>query len=631
VSYTKEQEEIINHDSGHAIVSAVAGSGKTHTMVGRVAHLLKSGVSPRQILVVMFNKDAQLGFSERLKSEGIKLLPPVRTFHAMAYRMLQRLQALQKVPNFRLEPQNHVLHAICRAALDEHDKDANGEEVNNLCEVITHVKAAYIDKDSYQGQAKCDEMDLFKTFEKLRLEAKVRFFDDLQYDLIKAIKEDSSLTRLFENRVDHIIVDEYQDVNPCQQEMIKLIAGKRARVMVVGDVNQCIYEFRGSDPSIMLEGFAKDFENPKHYALSQTFRFGSRLCDSANTLIQNNTLRFDTTTKPAECASHTHIKLIAAKNYDLGCLVNECLQHTDRYSNMAVLVREFSHAIDTEIGLLKADIPYQLTGGKGFFESDVVRSMLGFLRLHDSAVNLCAKSIDERTESINAMIKCPALYMAPKQAENLIRAMIDSPSAVDIINSFAGSQDKASKKRMLDKRADIWDYALGIESTDSAYLILKDLYYQLGYKRYFEFAFSKPEDQDRKLALAKALLNLVQELDMDIGGTLDHIDRLIAHSKSLDHTDSVLITSIHKAKGLEFDCVIMPELKEGKFPSDRDLSIESERRIFYVGMTRAKKMLYLIGNDDIQKVTKHWQSKAKKVPQKRTSSRFLYEAKHKEI
>ena len=121
---------------------------------------------------------------------------------------------------------------------------------------------------------------------------------------------------------------------------------------------------------------------------------------------------------------------------------------------------------------------------------------------------------------------------------------------------------------------------------------------------------------------------------MDIGGTLDHIDRLIAHSKSLDHADRVLITSIHKAKGLEFDCVVMPELKEGKFPSERQPNIESERRIFYVGiyvgMTRAKKMLYLIGNDDTEKVTKHWQSKAKKVPQKRTSSRFLYEAKHKE-
>ncbi len=625
--YTTEQQAIIDHQNGHAMVSAVAGSGKTHTMIGRVKHLLDSGVMPRHILVVMFNKDAQLGFSARLKGQGCQVLPPIRTFHAMAYKMLQRLQALQKVENFKLETENYVLHGLCRAALEEHDRDANSEEVQALCEIITHVKAAFVGKDRYFGDSSCDELKLFQTFEKLRREARLRFFDDLQYDLIKALHEDQSLVRLFENRLDYIIVDEYQDVNPCQQEIIKLLAGNRAQVMVVGDVNQCIYEFRGSDPSIMLKGFGEDFKDVSQYALSKTFRFGQKVCDAANHLIAHNKLRFDTNTIPAQ-DKETRIHLIGKGDYQIDKIISTCLStHCEQYSNIAILVREFAHAVETEIGLLSAEIPYQLTGGKGFFETDVVRSMLGFLRLHDSATMLCSKSLEERTQSIEAMVKCPSLYLPPKQVSTIIKQLANSPSAIEILSQFASSQGKASKSRMLEKRADIWDYALSIDSSDSAYLILKDLYYQLGYKRYFEFAFSKPEDQDRKLALAKALLNFVEQLDMDVGGTLTHIDTLTQNARLLDNQDSITITSIHKAKGLEFDCVIMPELIKGKFPSDRHDNVESERRIFYVGMTRAKKTLYLIGDDDKDKVQSHWHSNKKRIPKTASSSKFLYEAK----
>lgn len=309
-------------------------------------------------------------------------------------------------------------------------------------------------------------------------------------------------------------------------------------------------------------------------------------------------------------------------------IISTCLStHCEQYSNIAILVREFAHAVETEIGLLSAEIPYQLTGGKGFFETDVVRSMLGFLRLHDSATMLCSKSLEERTQSIEAMVKCPSLYLPPKQVSTIIKQLANSPSAIEILSQFASSQGKASKSRMLEKRADIWDYALSIDSSDSAYLILKDLYYQLGYKRYFEFAFSRPEDQDRKLALAKALLDFVEQLDMDVGSTLTHIDTLTQNARLIDNQDSITITSIHKAKGLEFDCVIMPELIKGKFPSDRHDNVESERRIFYVGMTRAKKALYLIGDDDADKVQSYWQSNKKRVPKTASSSAFLYEAK----
>jgi len=629
-NYTEEQEAIIYHGKGHALINSVPGSGKTHSLVGRVKHLIESGVSHRKIIVIMYNKAAEVDFYRRLKSElKTDQLPEVRTFHAMASRMLKRMVALEQAPNYRLEPNQMFLESLCRKTLQHFELDQGNSEVEALMDIIQWIKSRHDDQITFRGKVDGDEVKLFKQFEILRQEAKVRFFDDLLYDLVSTLKTNAKVAQLFRNRVDHIIIDEYQDINPCQQEIIKLVAGTRANVMVCGDVNQTIYKFRGSDPEFMLRKFAEDFDSPTHYHLSQTFRFGEKLSTFANRFITHNSDRFAIECRSNEVTGDTQIQFMEADNYKPATLIQEVIESRDaKYQDIAFLVREFAHAIPTEIELLKNEVPYRLEGSKGILAHPVIRSLFGYLRLADEAKHF--KTIDEkdRLKLIAEMFSCPALFIKSNIKARLVHRLVSSPTNVNAFSELEQQLEEKQRKH-ISRREGIWDFCLDISSEDDAYLILKDLYHQLGFKSYFKFSSIKKEDAEYKDKLVLGILEYakaIQHKHPTIGEFLAHVDQL-KDSISKHKDNAVLITSMHRSKGLQWDYVVLPELLEGKMPPLNEEGeiddIESERRILYVAMTRARKGVYLAGGNDLDKIEKAKTSN--KIPKKIESSRLVYE------
>lgn len=633
--YTKEQQAVIEHDGGHAIINSVPGSGKTHSLVGRVKHLVDGGVSHRKILVVMYNKAAEVDFFRRMKHAiGSNTLPTVRTFHAMAHRMLKRLMALEVTENYRLETNKSFQDRLCRQTLQALDRDDGNSEVDALLEIVQWIKARDDIKPIYKGKTTGVELDLFKKFEQLRHEAKVRFFDDLLFDLLHTIRANPEVKTLFENRVEHIIIDEYQDINACQQALMKIIAGTRAKVMVCGDVNQTIYQFRGSDPQFMLGKFADDFTDPAHYHLSHTFRFGTKLSSLSNNLIAHNAQKTDVPCVSDTGTHDTSIMFAQGTEYDPCKLVKGVVQKGASYHDIAFLVREFSHAIDTEIAFLRGHIPYQIQGSKGILDNPAIRSIFGYLSLADGAKHFLASDTDVRETVIKDMLTIPALYIKSNVRSRLVRRLAESPTGVNAFLEVEHLLEEKQKKHLL-RRDAIWDFCLEISLNDNAHLILKDLYHQLGYESFFKFSCIKKEDAEYKTKLVRAMVDYaksVQQQYLSVGDFLAHIESLKAEHQAKNQgaakaQECVLITSMHRAKGLQWDYVILPELTHEKMPPVNDdgeiEDIESERRILYVAMTRARKQLILSGGNDLEKI-KTLATK-KLIPKRPQSSAFLYE------
>ncbi len=628
MKYTDEQQSIIQHSSGHAIVNAVPGSGKTQCLVGRAKYLIDNGHDARKIMVIMFNKSAQRDFYRRLEVIiNQSVLPEVRTFHSLAYRMLQRLIALELVEPFRLETNTHAYNAICRKTLQHFEVDDSNHAVETLQEIITVIKSNFTQQPEYNGKLSGKEIDWFNQFETFRHHQKIRFYDDLQYDLVQALSQNSDLIQLFHNRLTEIIVDEYQDINRCQQAIVKLLAGDKANVMVVGDVNQTIYEFRGSDPKIMLNEFKQDFVDPNYYNLSYTFRFGQTLSDMANHFIAYNNNRYPIDCHSFNSKSTTQINFITREVYQPAKLINHYINNNYCSLNkVAVLVRQYSHAIKTELDLLNHNIPYRIEGSEKILFNPIILSIMGYLKLADNAKALIDDTNENRLKIIDAIFQYPGMFIPRTTIKLLIDNLSSNPLDINLFQDVSDTIKNKHKKKLLNKREDIWNYALGISETDNAFLILKDLYYQLGYERYFDFTSIRKEDAEYKKACLNSFIDFTHLNRFNVGELLSWFNAQQLVSK--DHIDnSVLITSMHRAKGLQWDCVIIPGLFDGNVPSKdiEDISLEAERRVFYVAITRARKQLYLIGDNDVTELEHYFNSNNKKLPTTRKSSPFIYE------
>jgi DNA helicase-2/ATP-dependent DNA helicase PcrA len=302
MNLTDEQLRIINHSGGHARVSAVAGSGKTTTMVARVGQLLQQGVSANLVMVLMFNKSARDSFAEAMQNRlpSAAQLPEVRTFHSLGMRLVNSFTKRGALPPYSLVTEEYIQEKLARQVANEVYRESQdndgwlaGDEVEEFITFIDRVKS------TVTGPAEVfKKLDLstrysyfikaFDLFEKVRRERKIRFYADLIHEPLMAMLADSELADWVTDRVDHIIVDEYQDINEAQQQLLKILAGSRARVMVVGDVDQCIYEWRGARPEYITTRFQLDFPKPENYMLSYTFRYGHQLSLAANHLISWN-------------------------------------------------------------------------------------------------------------------------------------------------------------------------------------------------------------------------------------------------------------------------------------------------------------------------------------------------------
>jgi|TARA_R110002167_G_scaffold184717_1_gene385198 DNA helicase-2/ATP-dependent DNA helicase PcrA len=653
--YTEEQKKIIDHETGHASVKAVPGSGKTHAMVGRVVRLISSGVPAKRIAVVMFNSQAATDFYRRLekalRAEKILIkkdrMPVVRTLHSLAARMIHTLIQNEYLPDYTFDPEKSFIQRnFIREVLTEFSIDSTNDETEKLQSAISWIKSRCDDTVNYFGDEDCREVHMFNAYEQIRCKAKVRFFDDLLYDTAMAVKKNPSLVDILGNKVRHIIIDEFQDVNPCQMQLVSAIAGSKASIMIVGDINQSIYGFRGAEPKIMLEDFPKNFEPVADYQLSKTFRFGSSLSDIANAAIVHNKERFELDCVSDESVEETSVNFMSDDNFDAVKTINSHEKEGD-YSSIAILVREFAHKVKIEMDILKANIPYRVLGGDSLLNHRAVLSFLGYLRLADGAENLNELGDSERKYIVRCMLDIPNMNIQRQLKVQLINRLTESPENENIFLDISDKlselpnlkdDDLMKQERNLSRREDIWGNALFYDVNASAYLILKDLYKnQLKYDNYFNFTSTKSQDAEYKKCLLEGLIAWAKDLHdsgkaTSIKDFLKHVDQCkfdYQENVKEGRTHCLTITSMHASKGLEWDTVILPELLVSNLPvldaKNNAEDIEGDRRLFYVAMTRAKKAVYFIGGKDIDSLKDLEDGVDLPLSLKQSSSLFIYE------
>ncbi len=610
MSYTGEQLAVIHHQAGHARVDAVAGSGKTHTMVGRVAHLVQArAVAPRRIMVLMFNKSAQLQFRERLVKalgdQGRQVT--VRTYHSLGFKLTELFTSRGLLPDYRLETQEWVLQKMAKAAVTEafqrgHGKGYPSEEIRDeFLRFIDLVKSDLIaPEEAFEWLEFSVEhryfVDAYHRFEEVRRENRLRFFADLLYEPVQVLKTRPEAQALIADKVEHIIADEYQDTNAIQEELLRHIAGQRAEVMVVGDVDQCIYEWRGAKPELIVSGFAAHFPNPATYTLSHTFRYGHAISLFANSVISHNQLRIEKLCVSAEGTPDTRIEhaTVGGKSHPAGEVIERWRSGGRALAEAVVLVRKFSQSVPVELTLLQRGIPYRVEGRDSLFHTREINALFTLLKL--AAGRLDSGKPEEVAQGIEDLLSTPHLGMKGELLAPISRRMARHPEqAATILRDLRSGVNPWLEDRIVE-RATLWaEIQRGDwQGLSPAQIVTRYTAHTEARQQFGRMAATK-EDADEKWLACEGFTEFCRAQELALHPLVDFIEQLRSAERTSAPEEHVTITTIHRAKGLEWPLVIIAGLANAQFPGE-DLGpedMEAERRLFYVGATRAREQLVL--------------------------------------
>ena len=416
--------------------------------------------------------------------------------------------------------------------------------------------------------------------------------------------------------------------------LVRMLAGQRALVMVVGDDDQTIYKFRGAKPDYMTSLFDKEFPDATRYTLSRTFRYGHNLSLLANFVITRNTNRTDKI-----CVSGTEqdtaidVRLVQHNpGKEVHQIVNDWIGSGRQPQEVAVLVREYAHTISSEVALLQNNVPYRLEGAAPFFDRAEVLGLRAYLQLAAGGFGR-VESMERRIRLIQALLTTPTLYLRKDAIEHLAETVAQSPNDMLHIAEEFFRGDRAALPFTRDRRlraVETWRWVAGIGSLKRADDLLAEVIVRTKLQTEIEKNVPDAREAAEKVRMIAQIVRLARERRETPSAFVAFLDQLAAdYGASESRTDRVLITSCHRAKGLEWPLVILPELSDGAFPVVRkgtdDDDIEDERRLFYVAVTRAKERLALLAPMD-QALIKASRSGRSVPPEKPLASRFLFEA-----
>lgn len=647
---TSEQQSVVQHDLLQpAKVIAVAGAGKTTTLISRIEFLLSQGVEASHIGVFMFNKSAQEEFSERLSQRlipvGFSRIPSVMTFHAFGMKFCRRLEQQNWLPTAKLVTDDFSLIKILREALQRLIRQ--GEKITIQDEkdwledfllFIDQVKASDESDDIvFEALGWSKERRFFPKLldelETLRKRNNIRFFADLlsdPYDLVRHLEEEEKQrVRALVPDFRYLLIDEFQDINLCQYELLKALYPEPCQWMIVGDVQQCIYEWRGAKPDIMASQFDRDFQHTQTYSLSTSFRFGHSIGLMASSVISEN----DKKTLVIGAGKETGVSFARYPKTGKSLLseLKVWLEQGQELKDVAVLVRLYSDMVPIQLALMHKGVPYQLHGDSPLLENRQIRMLMAYLAV--MAGGLEKSDVFFNRDDIDYLLTVPSLGGSVAQRQTLIQQAKQSPHLLpQIIESMADSSEGWRAKKLYE-RAD-WLRQLAVYSQDPAQGLAHTLE-KLGIYRYFESTSNKDIQTQEKIATCEAFIEYVRGVGGSAEEILGELSQL--NERQTDVSHGVHLMTIHKSKGLEFDLVLLSGLREGRFPYyEEDLSsidkqaaqeLESERRLFYVAITRAKKKLVLLETPTKEEVSL---LKAGDIPRSALKSlslsRFVFES-----
>ena len=603
-----EQRKAATHVDGPLLILAGAGSGKTATMTHRIAYLIEQGVSPYQILAVTFTNKAAGEMRERVE-KLVGRCPGmwIMTFHAMSLRILrEHCQRIGYQHNFVVYDTIDQ-KTLIKTIMKEQNIDAKLYPQAYLSAAISKQKEHDVSPREYL-ETEADNFrskvigSVYRAYQEQLKRNNAMDFDDLLVNALHVLRDNPDILADYQHRFRYILVDEYQDTNHIQYEIIRLLAKARQNLCVVGDDDQCIYQWRGADISNILN-FEKDFPQARVIKLEQNYRSYGNILAAAHSVIRNNRGRKAKklwTDKEAgdkivyrRCDSDKEEAYYIAQEIDL-------LKNGQRsYDDFAILYRTNAQSRLFEDALKRRGIPYQILSGFSFYERKETKDMICYMRLVvNPADDLALKRIiNEPKRGIGAVTlgKLEALarvhglslldilsqdeisYSLPAKAQTAVGEM------VRIIRLCAQEKENLRVSDIYDQLLVKSGYlkALEAEDTQEAASRIENL---MDFKSFIYDYEKEKEDTGEKATLEEFLEKVATNGDAD---------------KLEEGTGKVTLMTMHSAKGLEFPIVFLPGMEDGLFPGHRALDnengMEEERRLCYVGMTRAREKLFLTG------------------------------------
>lgn len=609
----KEQLSAVKTTNGPLLVLAGAGSGKTKVLTTRIAHLVKNGTNPRNILAVTFTNKAAKEMKERLASilgEELVKYMWVGTFHSICGRILRQdidkyqFQSGKKLDkNFTIYDEQDSL-AVIKQSIKKLNLDEKMYQPKLIKAIISNSKNKMQDAYTFATYARDFKSQrisqIYDDYESALNNNNAIDFDDMLMLCVKLLEQNSEVRERYYNRFEHILVDEFQDTNQAQYNLVRALytnnlseIPESRSLCVVGDVDQSIYSWRGADFKIILN-FQHDFKNCKVIKLEQNYRSTEKILSAANAIIENNEQRVDKVLYSNKGEGEKITYYEADDDADEANFIASTIKSTSaNYNQFAILYRTNAQSRSLEEACISLGIPYKIYGGLKFYDRKEIKDAIAYLKLihnpNDSQslkriINVPKRSIGDttirhlQTFADECDISLYEAILRLDEEENIQpKTKVKLQDFVKLITNFQEVQHRYPLNEFLS-------------------LILE----KSGYLRELQTE-NTPEDEAR-IENLQELVNVASEFIPDepdniLGEFLSQVSLVSDLDGMEDVANNVTLMTLHSAKGLEFPIVFMAGLDDGIFPSSRSVQektgLEEERRLMYVGVTRAEEKLYI--------------------------------------
>lgn len=585
-----KQLEAVEHKDGPCLVLAGAGSGKTKVLTQRIINLIDSGVSPYNILAITFTNKAAKEMRNRVENELGSITDSIfiGTFHSFGLRILRENYIdIGYTSNITILDTDDA-KAIVKRILKENGYDPAKYEIRTIINKISSAKNDGISPDEYT-KLFLNDLDIviglvYKEYTKLLKDNNSVDFDDLLLKPVELLKKNKIILEKYQERFKYILVDEYQDTNSIQYELCKLLASKYKNIFVVGDANQSIYSFRNADYRNILN-FEKDYKNAKVILLEENYRSTNNILKAANSVIKNNSegkkLNLWSSKRDGELIDYIRCEdEIKEANFVIN-KIKDLVSNGYKYSDIAVLYRTNAQSRVVEDAFVRNNIPHNIIGSYYFYNRKEIKDLIAYLKL---IYNPCD------SVSLERIINVPKRGIGAKSIENLRKKATENN--ISMFDAIDSGKELEFKKMILK----LQEFSLNANLSD----LIEEILSTTGLRMEYEINKSlENEAKVENLNEFKTVALMFEESGIyDLQTFLENIALVSDRGQYSNDGDEVSIMTLHSAKGLEFNVVFLLGMEEGLFPHNRSFNslsdLEEERRLCYVGITRAKEKLYLL-------------------------------------
>ncbi len=598
------QQEAVNQTEGPLLILAGAGSGKTTVLVNRVQHIIGSGLAaPWQVLAITFTNKAAGEIRERL----INAIGPeandiwAYTFHSCCARILRRFaDRLGYTSHFAIydtDDQKRVMKH-CQKALEISDKILHHKSI--LSE-ISSAKDSLVDYEEYKKLAQNDFRkariaDCYELYQKELLKSDAMDFDDIIFNTVRLLEGNPDVLELYQKQFKYVMVDEYQDTSHAQYILVSLLAGGYNNICVVGDDDQSIYRFRGATIENILS-FENQYKNARVIRLEQNYRSTQNILDAANAVIANNKNRKGknlwTQAGSGEKIIFNTLEDEAAEASFIAQEILKNVKNGKKMSDHAVLYRMNAQSRNIEITFAKSGIPHKVIGGNRFFDRKEIKDVISYF----AVINNPADNV-----RLQRIINVPKRGIGDTMFANVMEIATGlGLSAFEVCERADEFQKTLRSAQKLQGFAAMIRHFQDCLDDD---MPLSDLLQEvLDKTNYFDYLDEDPESaEDRKNNINELSSMFIkyqeEDADFELSDFLEDVALVADIDSYNEDDDAVVLMTLHSAKGLEFPIVFIPGMEESVFPGNQSVyseeDLEEERRLAYVGITRAKEKLYLL-------------------------------------